>query len=157
MKASAAIHTDDTPITLLNPRRTAHAWVYVGDAANPYTVFDLTPGHHQEFPQRFLAGYYGYIHADGYVGYNPLYAAGTTHIGCWMHVRRNFFEASAMLSRVAAPDMYLTRTTPRPQPIANLLRVARNLSPMACPALRGDLSPRYFSAHMVPHQGHGLV
>jgi transposase len=93
VKASAAIHTDDTPITLLNPRRTAHAWVYVGDAANPYTVFDLTPGHHQEFLQEFVAGYNGYIHADGYAGYNPLYAAGATHIGCWMHVRRNFFEA----------------------------------------------------------------
>ena len=56
------------------------AWVYVGDAANPYTVFDLTPGHHQEFPQKFLAGYRAYIHADGYAGYNSLYAAGATHV-----------------------------------------------------------------------------
>ena len=93
VKTSFALHADDTPIPLLNPRRTAYAWVYVGDLANPYTVFDLSAGRQQEFPAKFLAGYQGFIHADGYAGYNPLYAAGATHVGCWMHARRNFFEA----------------------------------------------------------------
>jgi transposase len=93
VKNSFALHTDDTPIRLLNPLRTAYAWVYVGDRLNPYTVFDLSPGRQQEFPEKFLTGYRGFMHADGYAGYNPIYAAGATHIGCWMHVRRNFFEA----------------------------------------------------------------
>jgi transposase len=93
VRSSFALHTDDSPVRLLNPRRTAYAWTYVGDLANPYTVFELTAGHQQEFPEKFLAGYRGFIHADGYAGYNPLYAAGATHVGCWMHVRRNFFEA----------------------------------------------------------------
>jgi transposase len=93
VKNSFALHTDDTPIRLLNPLRTAYAWVYVGDPLNPYTVFDLSPGRQQAFPERFLASYRGFVHADGYAGYNPIYAAGATHIGCWMHVRRNFFEA----------------------------------------------------------------
>lgn len=93
VRTSFALHTDDTPIRLLNPRRTAYAWVYLGDAGNPYTVFDFTDSRQQEFPQKFLAGYQGFIHADGYAGYNPLYAAGASHVGCWMHVRRYFFEA----------------------------------------------------------------
>jgi transposase len=93
VRASFALHADDTPIALLNPRRTGYAWVYVGDLLNPYTVFDLTVGRQQEFPERFLAGYRGFVHADAYAGYNPLYAAGATHVGCWMHARRNFFEA----------------------------------------------------------------
>lgn len=93
VKTSFALHTDDTPLTLLNPRRTAHAWVYVGDLVNPFTVFDLTDGRQQGFPEKFLAGFRGYMHADGYAGYNPLYAAGATHIGCWAHVRRKFFDA----------------------------------------------------------------
>jgi transposase len=93
VRASFALHADDSPVRLLNPLRTAYAWVYVGDLLNPYTLFDLSPGRQQEFPEKFLAGYRGYIHADAYAGYNPLYAAGATHIGCWMHVRRNFFEA----------------------------------------------------------------
>lgn len=93
VKASAAVHVDDTPLTLLNPRRTAHAWVYVGDAVNPYTVFDLTDGRQQVFPEKFFAGFRGYIHADGYAGYNPLYSDGAPHVGCWAHVRRKYFEA----------------------------------------------------------------
>jgi len=93
VRSSFALHTDDTPIPLLSPRRTAYAWVYVGDDANPYTVFDLSPGRQQEFPEKFLAGYRGFLHADGYAGYNALYAAGAKHVGCWMHARRNFFEA----------------------------------------------------------------
>jgi transposase len=104
VRASFALHTDDSPVRLLNPRRTAYAWVYVGDALHPYTVFDLSPGRQQEFPEKFLAGYRGYVHADGYAGYNRIYAAGATHIGCWMHVRRNFFEAKdsdAALSHAA--------------------------------------------------------
>jgi hypothetical protein len=90
---SAALHADDTPIALLAPRRTAHAWVYVGDAANPYSVFDLSVGRSRDAPAAFLKGYKGFVHADGYAGYNPVYGGGATHVGCWMHARRSFFDA----------------------------------------------------------------
>jgi hypothetical protein len=90
---SAALRADDTPIALLAPRRTAHAWVYVGDADNPYTVFDLSVGRSRDAPAAFLEGYQGFVHADGYAGYNPVYAGGATHVGCWRHARRYFFDA----------------------------------------------------------------
>jgi transposase len=93
VRRSAALHADDTSVVLLGPRRTAHAWVYVGDAANPYTVFDLSVGRCGDAPAAFLRGYEGFVHADGYSGYNPVYAGGATHVGCMMHVRRYFFEA----------------------------------------------------------------
>src|SRR5262249_43592343 len=35
----------------------------------------------------------GFIHADAYAGYHPLYVTGATHVGCWAHARRGFFEA----------------------------------------------------------------
>ena len=91
VKASHAIHVDDTPVSLLAPRRTAYAWVALGDAAHPYTVFDLTPGRGQEHPARFLAGFTGFVHADAYAGYNGVHA-GDRHVGCWMHVRRGFYD-----------------------------------------------------------------
>lgn len=93
VRASASLHTDDTPVPLLAPRRTAHAWVYVGDAANPYTVFDLSVGRSRDAPTAFLNGYTGFVHADGYAGYNPVYEGGATHVGCWAHARRYFFDA----------------------------------------------------------------
>jgi transposase len=89
---SFALHADDTPLVLLRPRRTAYAWIYLGDAQNPYTLFDLTAGRSQTFPQRFLQGYRGFIHADAYDGYNAVHN-NLRHLGCWMHARRYFVEA----------------------------------------------------------------
>jgi hypothetical protein len=93
VRASASLHADDTPVPLLAPRRTAHAWAYVGDAANPYTVFDLSVGRSRDGPTAFLKGYTGFVQADGYAGYNPVYEAGARHVGCWAHARRYFFDA----------------------------------------------------------------
>ncbi len=89
---SFAIHADDTPLLLLRPRRTAYAWVYLGDAVHPYTLFDFTAGRSQNFPQTFLAGYKGFIHAEAYDGYNAVHN-NVRHLGCWMHARRCFVEA----------------------------------------------------------------
>jgi transposase len=93
VRASASLHADDTPVALLAPRRTAHAWVYAGDADNPYTVFDLSVGRSRDAPAAFLKGYKGFVHADGYAGYNPVYEGGAAHVGCWMHARCYFFDA----------------------------------------------------------------
>jgi transposase len=89
---SFAIHADDTPLLLLRPRRTAYAWVYLGDSKNPYTLFDLSAGRSHTFPQAFLAGYRGFVHADAYDGYNAVHN-NLRHLGCWMHARRYFVEA----------------------------------------------------------------
>lgn len=89
---SFAIHADDTPLVLLRPRRAAFAWAYLGDESNPYTLFDLTAGRRHEFPQQFLAGYKGFVHADAYDGYNAVHD-NVRHLGCWMHARRYYVEA----------------------------------------------------------------
>jgi len=57
MKASFAINADESPLALLNPKRTAYAWLYLGDAAHPDTLFDFTPGRGEEYPAAFLKGY----------------------------------------------------------------------------------------------------
>lgn len=67
--------------------------MYVGDAANPYTVFDLSVGRSSDAPTAFLKGYTGFVHADGYAGYNAVIEAGATRVGCWAHARRYFFDA----------------------------------------------------------------
>ena len=89
---SFAIHSDDTALVLLRPRRTAYAWIYPGDERNPYTPFDLTAGRRHQFPRAFLGGYRGFVHADGYDGYNAVHD-NVRHLGCWMHARRYFVEA----------------------------------------------------------------
>jgi len=95
LKDSFAIHADESPVKLLQPKRTAYAWLYLGDAANPYTLFDFTAGRGDEYPAAFLEGYSGFVHADGYAGYNTIHGSGAKHLGCWAHVRRKFVDALA--------------------------------------------------------------
>ena len=44
-----------------------------------------------EYPKKFLEGFYGYLHTDGYAGYNQV--PDITRCGCWAHLRRKFVEA----------------------------------------------------------------
>src|SRR4051795_9622777 len=111
MLQSFAIHADDTPLVLLGPRRTAFAWVYLGDAANPYTLFDLTPGRSQAYPQAFLSGYRGFVHADAYDGYNAVHG-NVRHLGCWMHARRYFWRPSRATRGQSRPWPSFARSMP---------------------------------------------
>jgi transposase len=100
---SRAIHTDDTPVKLqelvTHLLSTARLWVYLGDAAHPYNVFDFTVNRKRGGPQQFLANYQGYLQADASSGYDGLYlpdprtAARIIEVACSAHARRNFYEA----------------------------------------------------------------
>jgi transposase len=101
---SRALHTDDTPVKMQEwPSHlltTARLWVYLGDAAHPYNVFDFTTTRQRDGPQQFLVGYQGYLHADAFSGYDCLYLpepllgqAGIVEVACNAHARRKFYEA----------------------------------------------------------------
>jgi hypothetical protein len=53
---SGALHTDDTTVKMQEPvthrLRTARLWVYLGDAAHPYNVFDFTLNRKRDGPER---------------------------------------------------------------------------------------------------------
>jgi transposase len=101
---SRALHTDDTSVKLQDPvthlLSTARLWIYLGDAAHPYNVFDFTVNRKRDGPQQFLANYQGYLHADAFSGYDGLYlpdphtaAARIVEVACNAHARRKFYEA----------------------------------------------------------------
>ena len=102
---SRALHTDDTTVKMQEPLThvlsTARLWVYYGDKAHPYNVFDFTVNRKRDGPERFLAGYQGYLHADAFSGYDRLYlpevrtAAAIIEVACNAHARRKFYEARA--------------------------------------------------------------
>jgi transposase len=104
--ASRALHTDDTPVNLQDPRThqlsLARFWVYLGDALHPYTVFDFTRTRQRDGPRDFLADFQGYLHADAFGDYDGLYlpdpgsgAARIVEVACNAHARRKFYEARA--------------------------------------------------------------
>jgi transposase len=101
---SAWLHTDDTPVKNQGhaPGTTALSrfWIYWGDRAHRYNVFDFTINRKRDGPQKFLADFHGYLHADAFSGYDALYlpsppdaAAPIIEVACNAHARRKFYEA----------------------------------------------------------------
>jgi transposase len=101
---SSWLHTDDTPVKNQGhaPGATdkARFWIYWGDRTHPYNVFDFTVNRKRDGPQKFLADFHGYLHADAFSGYDALYlpspradAAPIIEVACNAHARRKFYEA----------------------------------------------------------------
>jgi transposase len=76
--ASRKVHTDDTPITVLDRSvkpigsRKGYMWVYIGDQDD--VVFDFTNSRNRDGPESFLKGYQGYLQADAFSGYDRICA-----------------------------------------------------------------------------------
>lgn len=105
--AGGVIGTDDTSVKVLDPdldhTRTGRFWVYVGDDRHRYTVYDYTPNHKRDGPQKFLKGYEGVLQADAFGGYDGIYLKSNGKIveaACCAHARRKFFDC-----RETSPDV----------------------------------------------------
>jgi len=101
--AGQAIFADDTPIKLQAPgtgrTKTARIWTYVRDerswsgADPPATWYKFTIDRKGLHPAAHLAGYRGWVHADGYSGFNDLYRSGSSReVDCLAHIRRKFVD-----------------------------------------------------------------
>jgi transposase len=80
---SKVIHTDDTPVDVLDKNRKqtriGRFWDYLGDKQHPHIVFDYTPSRSRDGPVQFL-GDWGknskvYLQADAFGGYDGIYIA----------------------------------------------------------------------------------
>ena len=104
VRQSHVVATDDTVFPMLGPGQTqsTRMWVYVGDEANPYNVFDFTMNRGREGPKEFLKDYTEVLLADAYGGYNGVVAGNAiTRAGCWSHARRKFVEAEKTAPEIA--------------------------------------------------------
>ena len=109
VKAGAALHADDTPVPVLDPGRqqtkTGRLWVLVrderpwGGPAPPAVTYLYSPDRKGEHAQTLLQDCTGFLHADGYAGFNRLYEpaerASLTEVGCWAHARRKLYDVHA--------------------------------------------------------------
>lgn len=130
--AATYLQTDDTPVTILEPTggsRKGRLWTYL-DPVGRQVVFDATPTHERDGPERFLAPFAGDLQADAYTGYDALYATGRVReIGCWAHARRGFVEA-------LSTDVRAARIVALIQQLYQVERTAADLSVEARQALR---------------------
>ena len=92
------IHCDETPVQVLKeegkkPQTKSYMWLYRtgNDDKEPIILYDYQPSRSGENAVNFLKDFKGYVHSDGYAGYNKL--SEITRCGCWAHLRRKFVEA----------------------------------------------------------------
>src|SRR4051794_31618143 len=87
--AAEKIHGDDTTVPVLAPglgrTKTGRLWVYVRDdrpflgAAPPAAAYFYSPDRGGKHPAAHMAGFNGFLQADGYGGFDALYDAGRTN------------------------------------------------------------------------------
>jgi len=88
VRQSHVVAFDDTIMPMLSVGKTksTRMWVYVGDEANPYKVFDFTLNRGRDGRKYFLRDYQQVLLADGYGGYDGVVAGNQiTRAGCWAH------------------------------------------------------------------------
>ena len=92
------LHADETPCQVLKEdgrkaQSKSYMWTYVtgNDGLPGITLYDYKPGRSGTFPKEFLKGFEGFLHCDGYQGYNNM--EDIERIGCLAHARRYFYEA----------------------------------------------------------------
>ena len=79
--------------------RTARLWTYVrderpwGSDVPPAALHRFSPDRKGAHPARHLAGFRGWMHADGYAGFEELCrGGGVREVACMAHVRRKFVD-----------------------------------------------------------------
>ncbi|MGA8437617.1 MAG: IS66 family transposase [Candidatus Sulfotelmatobacter sp.] len=110
VRQSHVVATDDTimPMQSVGKTKSARMWVYVGDEANPYNVFDFTLNRGRDGPKYFLRDYQQVLLADGYGGYDGVVAGNQiTRAGCWAHARRKVIDAEKVAPEIASEAVEL--------------------------------------------------
>lgn len=93
------LHADETTLQVLKePNKKAqtksYMWLYRTGKYTEYptVLYEYRPDRKAENPKRFLEGFSGYLHADGYSGYHNL-PDEIRVVGCLAHARRKFTDA----------------------------------------------------------------
>jgi transposase len=103
VRESHVVATDDTILPMQAPDKNlaSRMWIYRGDVAHPYNVFDFTLSRSRDGPAKFLAGYKEVLLADAYGGYEGIcLEGGIIQAGCWSHARRKLVDSRELLPAI---------------------------------------------------------
>jgi transposase len=95
------LHADETTLQVLkesgkSATSKSYMWLYQSSRYDtPVVIYEYQESRAGIHPQEFLKNFKGYLHVDGYSGYQGL--ENITLVGCLAHVRRYFHEALVAL------------------------------------------------------------
>jgi transposase len=115
--AGQAIFADDTPLNMQAKVKckTARIWTYVRDErpwnrqgdsqAPPAAWYRFSADRKGAHPTEHLSHFKGWMHADGYAGFNELYRGGEIReVACMAHIRRKFVDVYQSEASVIAEE-----------------------------------------------------
>ena len=104
------LHADETTLQVLkepgkNAQSKSYMWLYRTGThtGQPIVLYEYRPDRKASNAEKFLEGFSGWLHADGYQGYHRL-PEQIRVVGCWAHLRRKFDEAVKSLPKKDQPD-----------------------------------------------------
>lgn len=139
VRAGQAIFADDTPLKLQAKGKcaTARIWTYVRDERPwsggdpPAAWYRFSADRKGTHPADHLRQFQGWMHADGYAGFNELYRTGAIQeVACMAHIRRKFVDvfqsqgleiAEQAIRRIA--ELYVVEKEARGQPPQDRVRL----------------------------------
>lgn len=105
------LHADETTLQVLHEdgreaTNKSYMWLYrTGRFDTPIVLYNYQTTRASKHPNQFLNRFNGYLHTDGYIGYQNI--DNVTLVGCWAHARRYFNDALSVRTKE-------TRTTSLP-------------------------------------------
>lgn len=99
LRSCGYIRIDETPVQVLKSEKvpSSEHWMWVrvgGPPGQRLILFDYDASRAAQVAERLLDGTHGYVQSDGYAAYDGVAVRlGLTHVGCFAHARRRFFEA----------------------------------------------------------------
>jgi transposase len=99
LRTCGYIRIDETPVQVLDGEKAANSehWMWVrvvGPPGQRLILFDYDASRGSYVAERLLDGASGYMQSDGYAAHDAVAAQlSLTHVGCFAHARRRFFEA----------------------------------------------------------------
>jgi transposase len=102
VKSGPVIQMDETSVQVMGEdgrKDTDKSWMWLARGGPPdkkAVWFEYRQSRAAYNAKEFLKGYSGYLQTDGYKGYDAALKdlPGITHVGCFAHARRYFYEAS---------------------------------------------------------------
>ena len=136
-----AIFADDTPVKMQAPgagkTKTTRLWAYARDErpwngdAPPAAWYRFSIDRKAMRPRDHLKEFEGWMHADGYAGFEELYRSGRVReVACMAHIRRKFVDvqqsqgsaiAEAAIKRIA--QLYAVENEARGKPPDQRVRI----------------------------------
>jgi transposase len=115
-------YSDESPLQVLNePGRKAqnksYMWCVAGGADDKFCyAYHYSPTRSHKVIIELLGGFAGYLHCDGYPGYDTYaeaikkeYGLEVKQIGCWYHCRRKFVDAAKVSKKAGLANWMIKK------------------------------------------------